>query len=123
MSLIASNNKKVNPLYEDSLNDGAKDLLASLARALGGQVSGSSISAPGPGHSAHDRSLSVTPCATAPSGFLVHSFAGDDPIACRDFVCARLDGSIDPSALRGAGVPRADNSRKAKWLWSQREPV
>jgi hypothetical protein len=99
------------------------DLLASLALALGGQVSGSSISAPGPGHSADDRSLSVTPCATAPSGFLVHSFAGDDPIACRDYVRATLDGSIDPSELRGVTVPRADNSRKAKWLWSIREPI
>jgi AAA domain len=46
--------------------------------------------APGPGHSPHDRSLSVTLDANAPDGFLVHSFAGDDPIACKDHVRAKL---------------------------------
>src|ERR1700730_11813323 len=111
MSLIASNNKKVNPLYEDSLNDGAKDLLASLARALGGQVSGSAISAPGPGHSAHDRSLSVTPCATAPSGFLVHSFAGDDPLVCIDYVRARL--GLSPVRPGQASKVAAQRERKS----------
>jgi len=65
--------------------------LRALAAALGGDVSGRSVLAPGPGHSKHDRSLSVTPCATAPNGFLVNSFAGDDPIACKDYVLAKLD--------------------------------
>jgi putative DNA primase/helicase len=54
-------------------------------------VSGSGVICPGPGHSASDRSLSVTPSAAAPAGFLVHSFSpGDDPIACKDYVRARL---------------------------------
>jgi hypothetical protein len=60
--------------------------LKSWAAALSGEVSGNSVLAPGPGHSKRDRSLSVTPSATAPDGFLVHSFCGDDPIACKDYV-------------------------------------
>jgi hypothetical protein len=64
--------------------------LGSWAQALGGEASGNSVLAPGPGHSPHDRSLSVTLDANAPDGFLVHSFAGDDPIACKDHVRAKL---------------------------------
>jgi putative DNA primase/helicase len=60
--------------------------LQSLARALGGEVSGNQVLAPGPGHSAKDRSLSVKLDTGAPDGFIVNSFAGDDPIKCRDFV-------------------------------------
>jgi hypothetical protein len=60
--------------------------LQHLARALGGEVSGGQIRAPGPGHSALDRSLSVKLDSDAPDGFIVHSFAGDDPIVCRDHV-------------------------------------
>ena len=65
-------------------------LLRSWAWALGGETSGNGVICPGPGHSARDRSLSVTPSVTAPNGFLVNSFAGDDPIACLDYVRARL---------------------------------
>jgi putative DNA primase/helicase len=60
--------------------------LRSLARALGGEVQGNEVRAPGPGHSRIDRSLSVRLDANAPDGFVVHSFANDDPIACRDYV-------------------------------------
>ena len=52
--------------------------LRTLARALGGEVAGNQVLAPGPGHSPRDRSLSVRLSATAPDGFVVHSFAGDD---------------------------------------------
>ena len=61
-----------------------------MAQALGGKVSGGQVLAPGPGHSPADRSLSVKPDPDAPEGFVVHSFAGDDPIACRDYVRDRL---------------------------------
>jgi hypothetical protein len=57
-----------------------------IAEALGGEVSSGQVLAPGPGHSVQDRSLSVKLDDTAPDGFIVHSFAGDDPIACRDHV-------------------------------------
>ena len=64
--------------------------LRSLARALGGEVQGNEVKAPGPGHSAIDRSLSVRLDASAPGGFVVHSFAQDDPIACKDYVREKL---------------------------------
>jgi putative DNA primase/helicase len=60
------------------------------ARALGGEVVGPKILAPGPGHSAADRSLSIRLEPNAPDGFLVYSFSGDDWIACRKHVRARL---------------------------------
>lgn len=41
---------------------------------------------PGPGHSGSDRSLSISFKSDAPDGFLVHSFAGDNPIECRAYV-------------------------------------
>jgi RecA-family ATPase len=65
--------------------------LKTAARLLGGDLNGDQITAPGPGHSAADRSLSVRVDRDAPDGFIVHSFApGDDPIACRDYVREKL---------------------------------
>jgi hypothetical protein len=60
--------------------------LRQVAAALGGDVSKDQVLAPGPGHSPADRSLSVKLSTDAPDGFIVHSFAGDDPIICRDYV-------------------------------------
>ncbi|MGQ4274958.1 DUF7146 domain-containing protein [Terrihabitans sp. B22-R8] len=68
--------------------------LRAYAKALGGRVAGAqSILAPGPGHSPADRSLSVLFSTNTPpgkDGFIVHSYAGDDPIQCRDYVRQRL---------------------------------
>jgi putative DNA primase/helicase len=64
--------------------------LRSIARALGGEVNGRQVLAPGPGHLAHDRSLAVRPQPSAPDGFLVYSHAGDDWRECRDYVRERL---------------------------------
>ena len=64
--------------------------LQQLAHALGGDVSGSQILAPGPGHSPKDRSLSIRLEESAPGGFLVHSFSGDDPILCKNYVREKL---------------------------------
>src|SRR5438128_2683852 len=64
--------------------------LRQLASALGGEVVGGEVLCPGPGHSAHDRSLAVRPDKDAPAGFLIHSFSGDDPIECRDHVRQKL---------------------------------
>jgi putative DNA primase/helicase len=61
-----------------------------IARAVGGSVSGRNVLAPGPGHSRADRSLSIKIEPGAPDGFLVHSFAGDPPLECRDYVRAAL---------------------------------
>lgn len=64
--------------------------LQAFARALGGVVSGAHVLAPGPGHSAADRSLSIKLDPGAPDGFVVHSFSGDDPIVCKDYVREKL---------------------------------
>jgi putative DNA primase/helicase len=61
--------------------------LRHAARLLGGEVSGQQVLAPGPGHSSHDRSMAVRFTA---DDFVVHSFCGDDPILCRDYVRERL---------------------------------
>jgi putative DNA primase/helicase len=61
--------------------------LRAVAHALGGQVAGKdTVLAPGPGHSARDRSLAVRFDPTAPDGFLIFSHAGDDWRKCRDHV-------------------------------------
>ena len=81
--------------------------LQTLAKALGGEVNRSQVLAPGPGHSAIDRSLSVKLDSNAPDGFLVHSFAGDDPIVCRDHV--REKAGLEPFKPNGGGRQRASN--------------
>jgi hypothetical protein len=120
--------------------------LSSWARALGGDVNGRSVTCPGPGHSPRDRSLSVTPEPSAANGFLVHSFAGDDPIVCLDYVRARL--GLPAFTPQGGAPPRKpaadahqalarhdsaapiksatvapDNGTKASWLRAQHEPI
>jgi hypothetical protein len=61
--------------------------LQQLAAALGGDVSGSQVLAPGPGHSAKDRSMAVK---LTTDGYTVHSHAGDDWKACRDHIDERI---------------------------------
>ncbi len=96
--------------------------LRALARALGGEISGRQVLAPGPGHGRLDRSLSIRFDPAAPGGFVVHSFAGDDPFACKDYVRERLglpewelgdeqDRRIDP--LRRARFDRMAMDREA----------
>ena len=64
---------------------------AIVARALGGVVtSNTSVLVPGPGHSSDDRSLSVKLDPAARDGFVVHSFADNSAIACRDYIRAAL---------------------------------
>jgi hypothetical protein len=67
--------------------------LRTVARALGGEVSGDQVRAPGPYHRRRDRSLSVKPSGAARDGFVCHSFVR----TCRDYVnsqlgVARFDG-------------------------------
>ena len=73
--------------------------LQQIASALHAEVSGNQVLAPGPGHSPKDRSLSIKLDANAPDGFIVHSFAGDDPIVCRDFV--RQKCGLEPFKSNG----------------------
>lgn len=101
--------------------------LRDAAKRLGGDVAGrDSILCAGPGHRHHDRSLSVRFDPAAPGGFVVHSFAGDDPIACRDHVRATLelggfrggDHQRPVPARRDPTHESAGNADIAKRLWS-----
>ncbi len=64
--------------------------LRTMQRMLGGEIAAGRLLCPGPGHSATDRSLSIKVDNDAPGGFVVHSFAGDNPIACKDYVRQKL---------------------------------
>jgi hypothetical protein len=64
--------------------------LQEIARALGGEVTGQQVLAPGPNHSPKDRSLSIRLSSAAPDGFLCFSHCNDDWRECRDHVRARL---------------------------------
>lgn len=89
--------------------------LRELAHALGGEVAGRQVLAPGPYHSAKDRSLSVWPCATAPDGFLATSHAGDDWRTCRDHVKARIGLPL------GRQVRDLTPEERAEWAARRRE--
>jgi hypothetical protein len=62
--------------------------LRSIAAALGGEVSGGRVRAPGPGHSLKDRSLSVK-LNDAGDDIVIKSFAGDDWALCKEYVRQR----------------------------------
>lgn len=115
-----------------------------VARALGGAVTGRNrVQAPGPGHSAKDRSLSVRLEPNAPDGFLVHSFAGDDPITCKDHVRQSLGLPAFNTARHRPRRPETNSVRvrvgeqrhaptenrsakqlsKARRLWKQAIPI
>ena len=103
--------------------------LRAIARLLGGEACNQQVLCPGPGHSAKDRSLSIRFSATPPGGFLVHSHAGDDWRACRDYVCERLGLPIadrrrdpPPRANRAAiedAAAKANSTRQALALWRE----
>src|SRR5262249_5293373 len=58
-------------------------------------------------HSPADRSLSIKLDSNAPDGFLVHSFAGDDPIKCKEFV--RTKAGLPAFKPNGNGRHRASD--------------
>jgi putative DNA primase/helicase len=96
--------------------------LRSIALALGGVISGRQVLAPGPGHSAQDRSLAVRPAPDMPDGLLIHSHAGDDWRDCRDYVSGKLGISNDPPQLRSPSSKsterrQVDRSAGAIELW------
>jgi RecA-family ATPase len=80
--------------------------LRQIARVLGGEISNGQVLAPGPGHSAADRSMSVKLDPGAPDGFVVHSFADDDPLVCRDFIREKC-GAAAVAKPNGGKRPRA----------------
>jgi hypothetical protein len=92
------------------------------ARLLGGEAHGHRVLCPGPGHSRTDRSLSLRFTPDAPDGFIVHSFAGDDWSACRDYVRERLGlapadwrsrrSHVAPGGLRPIEAPDAHQAQR-----------
>jgi putative DNA primase/helicase len=94
--------------------------LRSMASALGGDVAGASVLCPGPGHSDHDRSMSVTLSAADRDGFVVYSHAGDDWRTCRDHVLVRLGrlpARAETPRKSSAAIARNDRSEAAAALW------
>ncbi|EJT05701.1 toprim domain-containing protein [Rhizobium sp. CCGE 510] len=96
---------------------------------LGGDdYSGNRVLCPGPGHSKHDRSLSVT--FNADGTFTTNSFAEDDFRDCRDHVKARLGYSDARPIVHVAPFPdlsglidvqrRIDDARR---IWESCEPL
>lgn len=79
--------------------------LRAIAGALGGQVIGREVLAPGPNHSRKDRSLAIRPSPAFPSGFVVRSYAGDDWRTCRDYVARRL-GIDTRHPVQGSPIDR-----------------
>src|SRR5262249_1949694 len=103
-----------------------------IARALGGEVRNGQILAPGPNHSRVDRSLSVRLDPAAPDGFVVNSFAGDDPFACKDYVRQKCGlpsfGShersvITTSSITTTGQPISDDMIAAALATVRTAPV
>ena len=102
-----------------------------LRELLDGDVSGSQVVAPGPGHSRKDRSLSVRLSPFAPDGFIVFSHAGDDWRVCRDFVrersgLPREDRQRRPSEVRirrPQARPEDDGRYRALTLWRRRQTI
>jgi hypothetical protein len=81
--------------------------LRSAARALDGDVVGGQILFAPPGHSRQDRSASLRFDPAAPGGFVVHSFAGDDPLLIRDYVKKQLGlaSGRDARLARSSAAP------------------
>lgn len=98
---------------------------------LGGEVlrgSRNRISCPGPGHSKHDRSLSVT--FNADGTFTTNSFAEDDFRDCRDHVKARLGFSDARPSVHVTPLPdfseMIDVQRRindARRIWESTVPL
>ena len=85
---------------------------ATLARTLGGDLSGNNITAPGPNNidRRNDRSMSVTVDPSAPDGFVVHSHsAKNTDIECKDYVrrLAGLPGYTPPAREPDKPKPKA----------------
>lgn len=108
--------------------------LTQIAQALGGEVRGQEVLAPGPGHSPKDRSLSIKLDPSAPDGFLVYSFSGDDWLRCKEYVREKLGlpycnqrrkkhrrvESNPAPAVTDLTLHNEQQLKKARWLWSCR---
>jgi hypothetical protein len=83
-----------------------------LAAALGGEISGDQVLAPGPGHDPKDRSMCVK---LGSDDYIVHSFSGDDWKECRDYIDEKIGApkwepkaKPDPVSRMNARVGKSD---------------
>jgi hypothetical protein len=83
-----------------------------LARALGGEASGNKVLAPSPGHSAKDRSLSLTVGLELPGGFVINSFSGHDWQDCKDYVRGKV--GLEPFKPNGHGRKQSPASSRPR---------
>lgn len=96
--------------------------LAAIRAALGGDIAGRQVLCPGPGHGRRDRSLAVKPEPSAPDGFLVTSFAGDNWQDCKNYVRDRLGIEREPSRRAVDRAERIERRRAAaKALAAERQ--
>jgi hypothetical protein len=102
------------------------------ARLLGGEVTGRQIRCPGPGHRSNDRSLSLKASSKSPIGYIFHSFAGDDPIDCLDYIRAKLSlpqfapGEYAPHPVVTEPENDASDDEKlerAKQIWNEAKEI
>ena len=123
-------------MRKNSTSLGSLPDISYIARNMRGEARGNRLSVPGPGHSSKDRSLSIKVDASAPDGFLVHSFAGDDAIRCKDYVREKLGlapwrrecersgyqkhEQVTPAVNRDHAKRQLE---KARWLWKRRRPL
>lgn len=104
--------------------------LPQIAKALGGDISNGQVLAPGPGHSAKDRSLAVK--LGAAGNIVVHSHCDDDAMTCKTYVEGKLGIVWQPDESRRAGGSsgafarmerRAGKSGRAKGQGAAHEPA
>jgi hypothetical protein len=88
--------------------------ISHIARTMGGEARGAQALVPGPNHTPKDRSLSIKLEASAPGGLLVHSFAGDDPIRCKDYVREKL--GLAPWSGTGSA-----NGKRITWTYDYKD--
>src|SRR5437868_3588787 len=83
--------------------------LQTIARTLGGEISGNCVRAPGPGHSRKDRSLAIE---IKDHTLLVNTFSPrDDQRACFDYVAKQLGLDM---RTNGNSAPAAEQFSKKK---------
>jgi putative DNA primase/helicase len=111
--------------------------LQQVAVAVNGHIVGREVRCPGPGHSQHDDSLAIALAPGSLDGFVVHSHAGDDWQACKNYVRTllgirpdmRVAAAERPLALparRSTPLPPSPaltNSRRAADLWGAAIPA
>ncbi|MDQ0446971.1 hypothetical protein QO012_001462 [Methylobacterium aerolatum] len=107
-----------------------------IARILGGKVSGGNINCPGEGHSDEDGSISIRIEPSAPGGLLVFDHAGGNHLAAKDFVLWRLGRDrpgggaqvahpFEPTAERDhvRHDPILDRTALALRIWREAQPA